>query len=41
LDVKAQLAIKSYSDIFVKDTLILFSNLETNQIKIVCGKIIL
>jgi len=41
LNVKTQHAIKSYFDIFVKCTLFCFSNLETNQIKIVCSKIIL
>jgi len=35
LNVKAQHAIKSYFDISVKGFLIYFSNLETNQIKIV------
>jgi len=32
LNIKAQHAIKSNFDIYVKDTLICFSNLETNQL---------
>jgi len=41
LNVKSQHAINSDFDIFVKGPLICFSDLETNQIKIVCSKIIL
>jgi len=41
LNIKAQHVIKSDFDIFVKDTLIYFSDLEINQIKIVSIKIIL
>jgi len=41
LNIKVQHVIKFDFDIYVNDTLICFSDLETNQIKIVCIKIIL
>jgi len=41
LNVKAQHAMKSDFDIFMIVTLICFSDLEINQIKILCSKIIL